>query len=243
MGRRRRKKSYLGDVIIFFAMFYAAIIYVTFKTLTFFISMIAFYSSGYKGKSGNGFFRTYFNKGVNGEYKLYRKVKKVFGKEYILTNIYLPSKSIDNTEIDVLAVKNGRIYCFEMKNYAGYIYGDGDGTYWTQVLRYKTKNKFYNPFRQNYAHKKALEEYLGVDENTIIPIVVFSNRANLQNVKKVNGNIYLLKNLKFDFRFDTYNDTEIANRDMSIIDKLKVRTLMDDKIKQEHIEQVHMLKE
>ena len=88
---------------------------------------------------------------------LKQKIEEVFGEDKLLTNIYLPSKNVDNTEIDVLGVNNGIVYCYEVKNYSGYIYGSEENKNWTQVLRFRTKHKFYNPVRQNYGHIKSLE--------------------------------------------------------------------------------------
>jgi hypothetical protein len=61
-------------------------------------------------------------------------------------------------------------------------YGSKDDQTWTQVLKRFSKISFYNPLRQNYAHTKAVENYLELDNDKIIPVVVFANRSNLHNV-------------------------------------------------------------
>ncbi|WP_162146843.1 nuclease-related domain-containing protein [Acholeplasma granularum] len=101
------------------------------------------------------FFKTYFNKGNYGEFKLYKKIIKTFGTNYFFTNLYLDNINTEHTEVDVVVISKHDIYVFEMKNYSGYIYGSKNDQYWTQVLNRFLKHKLYNPFRQNYAHLKS----------------------------------------------------------------------------------------
>lgn len=246
MSRRRVKSDLkaIGKLIEgAFYLFYFLILLSIFVTkvliniLAFFIRMIMFYKTQYKVKSGNGFFKTYFDKGFWGEYQLYRRLIKVFGEDKLLTNIYLSSKNVDNTEIDVLGVHNGIVYCYEVKNYGGHIYGNIENKNWTQVLMFRTKNKFYNPFRQNYAHVKALEEYLKIDESNIISMVVFSDRANLDNVHTRGKIIYRISD---NFIISENRKGELT--DDVIIDKLTSKTNVDQLVKEEHINQVNEIK-
>src|SRR5262249_40940194 len=55
---------------------------------------------------------------------------------------------------------NFGIFCIETKSYKGWIFGNAQQEYWTQVI-YRYRYKFYNPLRQNYAHIKAVEALLG----------------------------------------------------------------------------------
>lgn len=240
---RRKRKSVEALIDFIFDLMYALVLLAIFvvklviRILTFFIEMIRFYKTQYKAKSGNGFYKTYFDKGFWGEYQLYRRLIKVFGEDKLLTNIYLPSKNIDNTEIDVLGVHNGIIYCYEVKNYGGHIYGKLKDKNWTQVLKFRTKNQFYNPLRQNYAHIKALEEYLEIEENDIVPMVVFSNRANLDNVNVGDQPLYRINN-----HFTVFDGRKGRLSDDFIIDKLTSKTNVDQLVKEEHINQVNEIK-
>lgn len=245
MSRRRKQSNgeilieLIGYTILAFGLIFITGVKLIIAILTFVFSMIGFYKTKYKEKSGNGFFKTRFNKGNWGEYKLYKKLINIFGEHRLLTNIYLPSTNIDNTEIDVLGTYNGIIYCFEVKNYGGYIYGNKNDNYWTQVLNFRTKHKFYNPFKQNYAHQKALEEYLGIEAKEIIPILVFSNRANLENVNTDGDEIFML-NDNFVFDFETTFRGTLS--DEEIINKLSERTNANEFIKNEHIKQIEEIR-
>ena len=241
---RRRKKSTLavlvevfGTLLYFFILLCMAIIKCIIKLFAFLFAMIGFHKTQYKTKSGNGFFKTYFNKGFWGEYQLYKRLIKVFGEDKLLTNIYLPSINTDNTEIDVLGVHNGIVYCYEMKNYNGTIYGKQTDKYWTQVLAFRIKHKFFNPLRQNYAHTQSLKEYLGINEVEIVPIVVFNNNANLSNITVSNSRILKLNS---DFHLNINDSGSLT--DEEIIKRLSERTNVDEIIKEEHINQVNELK-
>ena len=88
----------------------------------------------------------------------------------------------------------------ETKNYRGDIYGDDNRKEWTQLIvtdvnyenswktyTYVTKNRFYNPVKQSLGHtirvKNLLTDYPHLP---VLSIVVFSNEANLLNVKTNN---------------------------------------------------------
>ena len=179
---KKKYKSPLEKIVVLIAIFAAWFIRMLIRLCLFMYDVITFYTSKYKSKSGNNFFKTYFDKGNYGEFQLYRKVIRVFGKASVLTNIYLDNVNTEMTEIDVLAVSKKRIYIFEMKNYSGYIFGSQTDKNWTQVLNKRTKNKFYNPLKQNFAHTKAVQSYLDIDNDLLVPIVVFSNRSKLSKI-------------------------------------------------------------
>ncbi len=225
-----------GELTYAVATLIGEFIILVFKLIFFILNFLSFRKTQYKEKSGNGFFKTYFSKGNWGEYKLYKKLIKVFGEDKVLTNVYLPSQNTDTTEIDVLAVHDGIVYCYEVKNYSGYIYGKNSDKYWTQVLRYKTKNKFYNPIRQNYAHQKALENFLSLHPTEIITVIVFGDKANLEHLDLRMTNVLRLKS-KF-----TITPIEGKNKDEDLIAKLKPCCNASKEIKEKHIEQINQLK-
>lgn len=200
--------------------------------------------SGYKQKSGNGLLKTFFNKGNRGEYFTYRKACKLFPKDNIFTNVYLENINTTDTEIDVMAVDASGIYVFEVKNYGGYIFGSDKDETWTQVMNKRTKNKFYSPIRQNFAHEKALERYLNVNDSKIHPMVVFNNRAKLE--KEFQTNIVItLSNLSKTVRSTKkvsqchLSDNEIS----SYKNALSKKILASRATKKQHVQEVKDLQE
>lgn len=78
-------------------------------------------------------------------------------KYTILDDLLLPSSgSIATTQLDHVVVSDFGIFVIETKSFKGWIFGNANAQYWTQVL-YRHREKFYNPLRQNYAHVKAIE--------------------------------------------------------------------------------------
>lgn len=204
-------------------------------------NVISFYLSGYKKKSGNGIFKTFFNKGNKGEFVLYRKMVKIFDKKYVFTNLYFDGLNTDKTEVDVMAVSNKKVYVLEMKNYRGYVYGSDNDVYWTQVFNRFSKYKFYNPLRQNYAHTKAVEKYLDLESYQIEPIVVFSNSSRLRRISvKETNNIIQIKDLRRFIRNNERNSQETFSEEdrLNIAEKLILTEKVSDEIKREHIRQI-----
>lgn len=214
------------------------------KLILIIFDAITIHTSGYKVKSQNGFFKTYFNKGNYGEFKLYKQAVRIFGKRNVLTNLYLENKNTEFTEIDVLAVTNQGIYVFEMKNYSGYIYGSNNDEYWTQVFHKNSKHKFYNPLKQNYAHTKAVETYLNIDSSKINPLIVFGNYAKLSKINVNEENVILhLKDLKKHIRKQNKIELLSNSEVIDYLDKLIIKSKMPDEVKNRHIEEVKLLQE
>ena len=76
----------------------------------------------------------------------------------ILHNIYVPKGQGKYTEIDVLYITKKGIFVFESKNVTGWIFGDGESTYWTLSAPSGEKHKLYNPILQNQGHIRHLSK-------------------------------------------------------------------------------------
>jgi Nuclease-related domain len=100
--------------------------------------------------------------GKRGENFVSRELSRLDTRSYTtLDDLMLPSNgNTATTQIDHVVVSNFGIFCIETKSYKGWIFGNAQQEYWTQVI-HRYRNKFYNPLRQNYAHIKAVEALLG----------------------------------------------------------------------------------
>ena len=88
-------------------------------------------------------------------------IRDRFGRKgYVLRNIYVPKNNGETSEIDVVFITQKGIFVIESKNYSGWIFGDEKSAYWTAMLPDKSKNRFYNPIKQNSTHIKWLGQYL-----------------------------------------------------------------------------------
>lgn len=145
--------------------------------------------------------------GTLGEKRVGRKLYWL-SKEYItLNDVLLPTHN-GTTQIDHIVVSPYGIFIIETKNYKGWIFGHQDSEEWTQSLLGKKKiwgwssdqYKFRNPIRQNLAHVYAVKDVLrDIGDFTIIPIVAFSDRAELK-VKTPNYIVINWSNLRSEIK-------------------------------------------
>lgn len=119
---------------------------------------------------------------AEGELEIFEALKYLEGSPLFLFNVYLPTKNKDKfSEIDIVMIHLSGIYIFESKNLKGWIFGNENNRFWTQVLCYtknkksiKQKNRFFNSILQNKIHIRNFKRYT---RNRPIPFynyVVFS---------------------------------------------------------------------
>lgn len=158
----------------------------------------------------------------------------------ILSNIMLPSGgNTTTTQIDHIVVSNYGIFCIETKAHRGWIFGSKYNDYWTQVI-YKKKTKFYNPLKQNFAHKKAIEKLIGdkYPNISVISLVAFPSADKLKIsgtdcvgcardiVNKIkNYSVYLLSNESRDDIYNILYNANIQDRNIMRDHKREVREL------------------
>jgi len=147
----------------------------------------------YAYASGHDFWETIRDTGKYGEFLTFNILEKTEGEKGLFVNLYLPKKNGETTEIDLVMTHRTGLYVFESKNYSGWIFGNDRQQYWTQTLRGKKKNRFYNPVWQNSGHITALKEVLGIDDELIESYVVFSERCTLKKVSVNTERVYLMK--------------------------------------------------
>jgi predicted RecB family endonuclease len=242
--RSRQTEQYMTGLIMLMSTFMTFLIIVIFRIITLLFDVITYYSSSYRSKSDNGLIKTLLSKGEYGEFVLYRKIISVFGKQFVMTNLYVENKTTEQTEIDVLAVSKRGIYVFEMKNYGGYIYGSGNDRSWTQVMNPRSKKSFYNPLRQNATHAKGIAAHLGVSMERIIPVVVFSNRAKLRKIKiDSHDNVLLLSKVKRYMRKSEKKGALLISDEERKAYTLRLLEAchMPKDVKQKHIDNVQQL--
>jgi len=125
-------------------------------------------------------------KGLLGEQAVHRKlVKSLVAPDYrILRDVTLMTGR-GTTQIDHIVVSRFGIFVIETKNMSGWIFGSENDAHWTQSFR-RSKVRFQNPLRQNYAHTRALQELLGLDASKLHSVVVFTGKAEFKKRKPLN---------------------------------------------------------
>lgn len=181
--------------------------------------------------------------GAYGEYLTQYLFNSVRFKGYYKTlqNIYVPYKD-STSEIDVLVVHKKGIYVIESKNYSGWIFGSENQQQWTQMLNKNTKEKFYNPVKQNKTHIKALSEYLQIEPSKMKSYIVFSERCELKKVPE-NTDQYVIT--KRNYLLDLINRDMTDKQDIltneeidEIARKLEPLTNASQEVKDKHIENI-----
>jgi len=185
-----------------------------------------------------------FDKGAYGEYL----TEYLFGNENLngysktLHNIYIPYRG-KTSEIDVLLIHETGIYVIESKNYSGWIFGSAEQQQWTQMLNKNTKNKFYNPVKQNATHINALSQFLQIDKSTMKSFIVFSERCELKKIPNNTDEYTILRrhHLLRTIRKEIANRNNILSHDVidSIFEKLTPLTNVSEEVKQQHINDIN----
>lgn len=121
-------------------------------------------------------------KGEEGEMAVYHALS-AFTEErgfYRYHNLILPDGKGGTTEIDSVMFSRFGIFVFEVKNYNGWIFGNGKNPRWTQMLNKHSKVQFQNPLRQNYKHLAVLRRITRVPDSCFCNIVVFVGDAEFK---------------------------------------------------------------
>lgn len=96
-------------------------------------------------------------------------------------------------QIDIVVATDAGLIVIEVKDFIGWIFGKGNQDYWTQVSGYgKYRNRFYNPFKQNEGHIKALRRLS--PQMAALPmysLVVFAGDCELKDVNFIPHDCYL----------------------------------------------------
>ena len=97
------------------------------------------------------------------------------------------------SQIDIVLATTQGIIVIEVKDYNGWIFGNGNYSYWTQVFPYE-KFQFYNPIKQNLSHIKALKKQCEqFREIPFFSIIVFYGNCELKEINFVPHGTYLVK--------------------------------------------------
>ena len=99
------------------------------------------------------------------------------------------------SQIDIVVPTKVGILVFEVKDYSGWIFGNGGHEQWTQVMAYgREKYHFYNPIRQNATHIRFLRKELNLsDDIPIFSIIVFYGDCELKGLNYIPQQTFVIK--------------------------------------------------
>jgi hypothetical protein len=111
----------------------------------------------------------------------------------IFHDLYLKKYNGKFSQIDLVVPTKVGIIVFEVKDYSGWIFGNGYHRQWTQVLAYgKEKYRFYNPIMQNNSHITELRKQLKQNKNIkFYSVIVFYGNCELKNISNIPENTFI----------------------------------------------------
>lgn len=170
------------------------------------------------------------------------RLVSLFGRKgKTLKNLYLPKDDGGTSEIDLIYITQKGIFVIESKNYSGWIFGNSKDQYWTQSLPDGTKNRFYNPIKQNQIHLKWLRQFLKQDI-TLYSFIVFSERCELKKVTFDEPNVDVMnRDELYATVRDVWNqapDTLSGEMVEQLYEMLEPLTHADSATKQAHIDAI-----
>ncbi|WP_240371262.1 NERD domain-containing protein [Anoxybacteroides rupiense] len=172
------------------------------------------------------------------------KIAKAFPQKYrAFYDLYVQKRDGSTSQIDHLILSRQGLFVIETKNYSGWIFGDEQSKYWTQVI-YRRKEKFLNPIWQNKGHIKAIKEWIG-EELAHIPIysvVIFMPRAKWKsNLSLTESHVIYPRQLKQTL--EQYQGHGLDDHTMQRLDAMFQSLTIQEKqqkkkIKKQHIQSI-----
>ncbi len=118
--------------------------------------------------------------GARGERWVANALRNGLPPDYcVINDVYLPLPDGTTTQLDHIVVSRYGVFVIETKTYSGWIFGDAQSSQWTQTI-YRKKSRFQNPLRQNFRHKCALADCLGIPRDYFKDIVVFNGDCHFK---------------------------------------------------------------
>jgi len=172
---------------------------------------------------------TSLNRGTKSELDLVLGLLK-FGipAQTIFHDLYINTGNNNFSQVDLVVATKVGIIVFEIKDYSGWIYGNGNQTNWKQVLAYgKKKYSFYNPIKQNNKHIAQLKKLLSKENVPFYSVIVFYGSCELKDVSFVPEGTFLVYPHRV---FDVINKIMISNPPANYNDKRKIVELLKDAV-------------
>lgn len=139
---------------------------------------------------------TSLNRGTKSERDLILQLlKHGIPTQTIFHDLCIEKRNGKLSQIDVVVPTTEGIIVFEVKDYSGWIFGNGNYSHWTKVLAYgKKKYRFYNPIKQNQSHIQTLRKHLGQSEKVpFFSIIAFYGKCELKEINFVPEGTFLVK--------------------------------------------------
>jgi hypothetical protein len=139
---------------------------------------------------------TTLDRGTNSELWLILKLLKAgIPSETIFHDLIIKKNKNKFSQVDIVLATTEGIVVIEVKDYSGWIFGNGNQTNWTQVMNYgKNKYRFYNPIKQVKSQVLSIKNSLiQFDQIPFFSIIVFYGDCQLKEINYVPENTFIVK--------------------------------------------------
>ncbi len=139
---------------------------------------------------------TSLNRGTNSELNLILKLlKSGVNSKTIFHDLIIKKENDKFSQVDIVIATIQGIIVIEVKDYSGWIFGNGNQTNWTQVMAYgKRKYRFYNPIKQVKSQISSLKNSLKqFDKIPFFSIIVFYGDCRLKEINYVPKGTFIVK--------------------------------------------------
>ena len=178
-------------------------------------------------------------KGIIGEKSLNSLLSFLPKDKYIVMKDVMLSTDHGTTQIDHIVLSLYGIFVIETKNYNGIITGNEWSGEWTQTI-YKTKNKFYNPVKQNYGHLATVKAMINDYPNLpVLSIVAFSGESKLK-VNVTNSIVTYIGNVVPKIRELSTEEFISYPTMQNIYERITNNNIKDPTARKTHVKQIHM---
>jgi len=170
------------------------------------------------------------NRGTGAERNLVLKLlKNGIPAQTIFHDLYVEKFNGRFSQIDLVVATNVGIIVFEIKDYSGWIFGNGNYQQWTQVLAYgKRKHRFYNPIMQNNKHIADLRKrHKQFEKVPFYSIVVFYGDCELKDISFVPQGTFIAKSGR---ELDVVNNIINNNEPATFTDKWEVIRVLKEAV-------------
>lgn len=170
----------------------------------------------------------------------------------LIRDCYLRWNNGATTQIDIILIFRSGIYVIECKDYSGWIFANCSHDYWTQTLPYgwqgdSTKNRFYNPIKQNQNHIKCIRQKLG--KYSTVPmhnIIVFSDYCEFKKIEN-DSSAWIVKVedlYRIIWQIEQETEPRLTEDDIEWISlKLTSDEVSGDSVVAEHVLNVNRIKQ
>jgi len=113
----------------------------------------------------------------------------------IFHDLYLIKNTGHFTQIDLVVATPVGIIVFEVKEYNGWIFGNGNNQKWTQVMAYgRQKYYFYNPILQNKKHIEDLKQQLPQFKTVpFFSVIVFFGNCTFRAISNIPNDVFFIR--------------------------------------------------